>query len=60
MFIHPIHLLIIERNHGIAGLIVFADTVKMNAKVTVDTLKLMGIKSVMLTGDNQRTANSRI
>jgi Cu+-exporting ATPase len=42
----------------VAGLIALADTIKENAKETIDALKSMGIEAVMLTGDNQRTANA--
>ncbi|MGA7368474.1 MAG: heavy metal translocating P-type ATPase [Nitrososphaeraceae archaeon] len=42
----------------VAGLIALADTIKENAKETIDALKSMGIEVVMLTGDNQRTANA--
>ena len=39
-----------------AGIIALADTVKENAKETINSLKSMGIEVVMLTGDNERTA----
>jgi Cu+-exporting ATPase len=42
----------------IAGIIALADTLKPNAKVAVDALHDMGIEVVMLTGDNQRTAEA--
>ncbi|MBR0039844.1 MAG: heavy metal translocating P-type ATPase [Oscillospiraceae bacterium] len=38
------------------GMIAVADTVKADAKEAVDELRNMGIKVVMLTGDNARTA----
>lgn len=40
------------------GLIVVADTVKENAKETVERLERMGITVHMITGDNQRTAKA--
>ena len=40
------------------GIIAVADTVKEDSKEAVKTLKNMGIKVVMLTGDNYRTANA--
>src|ERR671918_521238 len=44
-------------DNKLAGIIGIADTIKENAKETIDVLKSMGIEVVMLTGDNQRTAN---
>ena len=40
------------------GIIAVADTVKEDSKEAVNTLKNMGVKVVMLTGDNYRTANA--
>ncbi|MBT3363304.1 MAG: copper-translocating P-type ATPase [Chloroflexi bacterium] len=42
---------------GVAiGIIAVADTLKPNAKQAIDKLHSMGVKVVMLTGDNERTA----
>ena len=41
-----------------AGLISAADPVKSTSKEAVDMLKSMGIKTLMLTGDNARTAEA--
>jgi P-type Cu+ transporter len=43
-------------DNRLAGIIALADTVKENAKETINSLKSMGIEVVMLTGDNERTA----
>jgi P-type Cu+ transporter len=45
-------------DNKLAGIIGIADTIKENAKETIDVLKSMGIEVVMLTGDNERTANA--
>ena len=41
-----------------AGLIAVADTLKEHSKEAVSALKAMGLEVVMLTGDNQRTAQA--
>ena len=40
------------------GIIAVADTIKPDSKATVEELKALGIKVVMLTGDNERTARA--
>lgn len=45
-------------NGSLAGLIAVSDTVKDNAQEAVDDLKEMGLEVIMLTGDNQRTAEA--
>ena len=42
----------------VAGIIALADTLKPGAKEALQTLSNMGIETAMLTGDNQRTAES--
>jgi len=42
----------------LSGIIAMADTVKEHAREAVDALKQMGIEVIMLTGDNERTANA--
>jgi P-type Cu+ transporter len=42
----------------IAGIIALADTLKADARAVVATLHSMGIEVIMLTGDNQRTAEA--
>ncbi|MDK9774249.1 copper-translocating P-type ATPase [Vibrio sp. B181a] len=45
-------------NNELIGLIAIADPIKSDAKQAVSTLKSQGIKTVMLTGDNQHVANA--
>jgi Cu+-exporting ATPase len=45
-------------NGKLAGLIVVADPVKDNAAAAIDALHREGIRIVMLTGDNRRTAEA--
>jgi len=42
----------------VAGVLALADTVRPSAKAAVEALKGMGIRVVMLTGDNSRTAQA--
>jgi Cu+-exporting ATPase len=42
----------------LTGIIAAADTLKEHSTETVNKLKEMGIEVIMLTGDNERTANS--
>ena len=44
------------KNDKVLGIIAVADTIKPDAKDAIAELKAMGIKTVMLTGDNERTA----
>jgi Cu+-exporting ATPase len=41
-----------------AGLIAVADTVKESAKAGIESLSFKGIESIMITGDNERTAQA--
>jgi P-type Cu+ transporter len=49
---------IVSIDNKLLGVIAFADTIKEKAREAIDTLKLMGIEVIMLTGDNERTANA--
>ena len=42
----------------LSGIIAISDTIKENAKTTLKALKSKGIEVIMLTGDNERTANA--
>ncbi len=46
------------KDGGLLGIIAVADTVKPDSKEAISELKNMGIKVVMLTGDNERTARA--
>jgi Cu+-exporting ATPase len=45
-------------DNKLAGIIALADSTKDNAKDAINSLKSMGIKVIMLTGDNERTAKA--
>lgn len=45
-------------NGELIGLIAIADPIKSDAKQALSALKSQGIKTVMLTGDNQHVANA--
>lgn len=57
-YAHGKTLMFIAVNNNIAGIIAVADTIKENSKKTVNELQELGIEVVMLTGDNQRTAQA--
>ena len=50
--------MLIAVNGQIAGLIAVADTLKENSAEAVAKLKEMGLEVIMISGDNQRTANA--
>ncbi len=45
-------------NAKVKGIIAVADTLKENSKKAVQEIEKMGIKTAMITGDNQRTAKA--
>lgn len=49
-------ILVVDKK--MAGLIAVADTVKESAKETVENLIKMNVQVIMITGDNQRTAQA--
>ncbi len=51
-------VIIVACNHKLYGVIAVADTLKEDAKAASDSLRGAGIKTVMMTGDNRRTAEA--
>lgn len=49
-------VVLIGVNERVVGLIALLDTPKANAKEAISMLKLLGIESIMITGDNEKTA----
>ena len=50
--------LLFVKNDELVGIIAVADVIKPDSKQAVSELRSMGIKVVMLTGDNERTAKA--
>ena len=50
--------LLFAQDNKLCGLIAVADTIKEDSPAAVKDLKDMGIRVVMLTGDNERTAKA--
>ncbi len=50
--------LLFARDDEVVGIIAVADTIKSESGRAIAELKKMGIKVIMLTGDNKRTANA--
>ncbi len=50
--------IVFVENNIFLGVIAVADTVKPDAKNTISLIKKMGMRTVMLTGDNKLTANA--
>lgn len=51
-------VMIISVDHIIIGLIAVADTLKESSRAAIESLKSLGIETVMLTGDNEKTAKT--
>ncbi|HLD02840.1 MAG TPA: heavy metal translocating P-type ATPase [Candidatus Nanoarchaeia archaeon] len=51
-------VVVLTKNKKIAGLIGIADTLKPDANEAIKNLNKQGIKTVMITGDNQKTADA--
>jgi Cu+-exporting ATPase len=45
-------------NKKLVALLVIEDSIKLSSRTTIATLKQQGIQVIMLTGDNQKTANA--
>ncbi|WP_107937425.1 heavy metal translocating P-type ATPase [Ureibacillus chungkukjangi] len=50
--------MLVAINGQYAGLVAVADTIKETSKDAISRLQNMGIKVIMMTGDNQRTAHA--
>ncbi len=50
--------LYIGKDGALLGLVAAADPVKATSRQAVETLRHMGVRTVMLTGDNERTAKA--
>jgi Cu+-exporting ATPase len=51
-------MVMVSRNRRLLGALAIADTIKPEAPTVIAELHRMGIATIMLTGDNQRTANA--
>jgi Cd2+/Zn2+-exporting ATPase len=48
----------VEQSHTVIGLIAWQDTLRSDAKAAVERLTQLGVESIMLTGDNPRSAEA--
>ena len=51
-------VLLIGINHKLVGIFAIADTLKETSESAIKAFKEMGLKVLMITGDNKRTANA--
>ncbi|MGN0940078.1 MAG: heavy metal translocating P-type ATPase [Selenomonadaceae bacterium] len=50
--------LFFSKGEKLVGMIAVADTIKEDSRAAIDEMKNMGLRVVMITGDNQRTAEA--
>jgi Cu+-exporting ATPase len=51
-------VVVVARNQQTLGALAIADTIKPEARAVIAALHKMGIETILLTGDNQRTADA--
>jgi Cu+-exporting ATPase len=51
-------VIVVFVNDKLAGIIAIADTLRRNAKHVIDEIKAAGKQVILMTGDNERTANA--
>src|SRR5215467_10021579 len=50
--------ILVAIDNKLAGIFGLADTIKENTKEAIDSLRVMGMEVIMITGDNERTAKA--